>query len=254
MRKFDGVELLAIVGFSVVATLYLSGLVLGPPPASHGVDEDVLATITKRYGPKKFSQGPEEWLIRDFFKDKRNGVFLDVGAFDARNWSNTYALERDFGWSGIAIDAIAEFAPGYREFRPQSRFVVAFVGDRDVGEETLHLNPEDLSNSSASDQFTHLFTKTTVARQIRVRTLDGILEENKVGRIDLLSMDIELGEPVALAHFSIDRYRPKLAVVEAHSQTRQAILEYFARAGYVVVGRYLRADTRNLYFAPLGPA
>jgi hypothetical protein len=111
-----------------------------------------------------------------------------------------------------------------------------------------------LSNSSASDQCTHLFTKTTVARQVRVRTLDGILEESKVDRIDLLSMDIELGEPVALAHFSIDRYRPRLAVVEAHSQTRQAILEYFAHARYVVVGRYLRADTRNLYFAPLGPA
>jgi hypothetical protein len=136
MRNFDGVELLTIVGFSVVATLYLSGLILGRPAASRGVDEDVLATVTKRYGPDKFSQGPEEWLIRDFFKDKRNGVFLDVGAFDARNLSNTCALERDFGWSGIAIDAIAEFAPGYREFRPQSRFVVAFVGDRDVGEET----------------------------------------------------------------------------------------------------------------------
>ena len=94
MRKFDGVELLAIVGFSVVATLYLSGLVLGPPLARHGVDEDVLATVTKRYGPDKFSQGPEEWLIRDFFKDKRNGVFLDVGAFDARKTGSSAPLAR----------------------------------------------------------------------------------------------------------------------------------------------------------------
>jgi hypothetical protein len=96
----------------------------------------------------------------------------------------------------------------------------------------------------------YIFTNTTVARQVPVRTLDGILQETGTARIDLLSMDIELGEPLALHHFSIGNYRPRLAVVEAHGQTRQAILDYFAEAGYVVVGRYLRADPQNLYFAP----
>jgi len=250
MRKFDIVEVLAIVAFAAIVSFYVSGRLSRASSAPVLVDEDVLETVTKRYGTEKFSQGPEEWLIRDFFNDLRGGVFLDVGAYDARKFSNTYRLEHDLGWSGIAIDAIKEFGAGYQQFRPHSRFVVAFVADRDVGEETLHINPEDPATSSVSDAFTHLFTKTTVARQVPVRTLDGILQETGTARIDLLSMDIELGEPLALHHFSIGHYRPRLAVVEAHGQTRQAILDYFAEAGYVVVGRYLHADTQNLYFAP----
>ena len=36
------------------------------------------------------------------------------------------------------------------------------------------------------------------------------------------------------------------------SQLRQAFLDYFAKHRYTVLGRYLRADTQNLYFAPSG--
>jgi FkbM family methyltransferase len=249
--RFDLVELVAIVSFSLLA-LTVVGVparvtVLGPAL----VDDDVLAQAVQRYGSEKYSQGPEEWLIREFFKDRRDGVFLDVGSYDARKWSNTYRLEHDFGWSGVAIDAVQEFADGYRQFRPRTRFVVAFVGDRDTGTETLHVNLRDFATSSVDDSFTHRFTDKTVAREVPVRTLDAIVDEAQVTRIDLLSMDIELGEPVALSHFAIARHRPQLAVVEAHGQTRQAILDYFARANYVVVGRYLRADTQNLYFTPL---
>jgi hypothetical protein len=41
-----------------------------------------------------------------------------------------------------------------------------------------------------------------------------------------------------------------LVCIEAHPEVRQPILEYFARGGYVIVGKYLRADTHNLYFQP----
>ena len=63
-------------------------------------------------------------------------------------------------------------------------------------------------------------------------------------------MDIELWEPKALAGFDIDRFRPSLVCVEAHPEVRQQILDYFAAHGYAIVGKYLRADTQNLYFTP----
>jgi hypothetical protein len=44
-----------------------------------------------------------------------------------------------------------------------------------------------------------------------------------------------------------------LVCIEAHPEVRQEILDYFARNGYVVVGKYLRADIWNLYFTPLAP-
>jgi hypothetical protein len=73
-----------------------------------------------------------------------------------------------------------------------------------------------------------------------------------VSAFDFLSMDIELGEPQALAGFDIQRFKPALACVEAHPQVRQQILDYFAANHYSVVGKYLRVDPLNLWFMPAG--
>ena len=85
------------------------------------VDEDLPRILEERFGPERLSMGLEEWFIRDFLGDIRGGVFVDVGAWDPTKGSNTYRLERDFGWSGLAVDAIEEFAPKYKVIRPKSQ-------------------------------------------------------------------------------------------------------------------------------------
>jgi hypothetical protein len=65
-------------------------------------------------------------------------------------------------------------------------------------------------------------------------------------------MDIELWEPKALAGFDVERFRPALVCIEANAEVRQQIIDYFTRHDYAVLGRYLRADIWNLYFAPMG--
>jgi hypothetical protein len=85
---------------------------------------------------------------------------------------------------------------------------------------------------------------------VRTSRLDDILEENHLAIIDFLSIDVELHEPQVLRGFSIERFRPALVCVEAHPEVRQQILDYFAERQYHVVGKYLRADTENIWFAP----
>src|SRR5215216_2059385 len=46
-----------------------------------------------KYGPDHFSMGFEEWVVRDYFNDRRGGVFLDVGANHYKAQNNTYYLE-----------------------------------------------------------------------------------------------------------------------------------------------------------------
>src|SRR5262249_3219368 len=82
-------------------------------------------------------------------------------------------------------------------------------------------------------------------------TLDDILDRYSLRNIDFLTMDVELAEPRALNGFSIQRFRPRLVCVEAHPQVRHQILAYFARSGYVVAAKYLRADVNNLWFVPM---
>ena len=73
-------------------------------------------------GEKLYSEHDEELIIRDFFNDRRGGVFVDVGCYYYMRMSTTYYLEKHLGWSGIGVDALAEFAHGYIENRPNTRF------------------------------------------------------------------------------------------------------------------------------------
>ncbi|MBK5296201.1 MAG: FkbM family methyltransferase [Vicinamibacteria bacterium] len=156
-------------------------------------------------------------------------------------YSNSYRLERDLGWSGVAVDALEQFA------KP-------FVGDSDHGEATLHVDPEQALISSGDEGFTATFTSKAVPIQVRRRTLDSILREAGIQKVDFVSLDIELGEPAAPRAFNLAYYKPELLCIEAHAKSRQAILDIMARAGYVVVGRYLRVDEPNIYFMPLRPS
>lgn len=223
-----------------------------PPPFASADDERLDAQLRQQYGPTHSSLGVEEWIVRDFFHDRRGGVFADVGAWHWQIGSNTYFLEHNLGWTGLAVDASPAFADGWRQFRPGSRFVLAFVDDTDGELREFHEGANSLTSSgdrSVPEQFGGGDVGTT---RVSTARLDTLLERADIQRIDFLNMDIELSEPAALTGFSIARYGPALVCIEAHMPVRQAILNYFARAGYVVVGKYLRYDTSNLYFAPSG--
>jgi methyltransferase FkbM-like protein len=252
-RRLDLPEVLLVLALAVLVTAAIvrnrvSHATAAPPTVLEG---DVLTSLERRFGPARHSQGPEEWVAREFFNDRKSGVFLDVGAYRALEWSNTAALERDLNWSGVAIDAIEEFGAEYVKDRPHTRFVTAFVTDTDSDTSTIFFDPKEAAVSSSDPTFTRLFTGDAKPRQVRNRTLDSILMEAGITKIDYMSLDIELGEPAALRGLAIDRFLPRLVCVEAHAKTRQQIIDYFVRHGYTVVGRYLRIDPANLYFTPL---
>lgn len=198
------------------------------------------------------SNALEEAIIRDFFKDKPGGTFVDIGANHFKNASNTYYLETRLGWSGLAVDALDEFKDGWAKNRPKTKFFTAFIADKGDTEETIYVAKDAMQVSSSNRSFTEdeEGAKTT-PRKVPTLTLNQLLEREKVEHFDLLSMDIELAEPKALAGFDIEKYRPGLVCIEAHKSVRQAILDYFAAHHYVLVGRYLKVDPMNLYFEPL---
>ena len=40
-------------------------------------------------------------IIVDYFKGKKNGVFIEAGAWNGEDLSNTLKLEVEYGWSGL---------------------------------------------------------------------------------------------------------------------------------------------------------
>ena len=209
-----------------------------------------LQMFADRYGAARNSEHGEEWIIRDFFGDERGGVFVDIGANHYQRQSNTYYLEKALGWSGIAVEPQSKFAADYAAHRPKTTFVPMFVSDTANQEAILYVAKNDLLASATREIAESDGEGAAVPVRANSTTIDDILDRSGVTHIDFMSIDIELHEPQALKGFSIERFAPRLVCIEAHAPVRQQILNYFAAHGYVVVGRYLRADGENLWFAP----
>lgn len=203
----------------------------------------------RKYGPQRSSQFYEEWIIRDYFQDRRNGFFLDVGANHYKRDSTTYFLETGLGWTGIAVEPQTQFAADYAKYRPQTRFVALFASDV-ADTKVKFFIPKENRVASSNQEFAAQHGSGAAGTEVPTTTLNAVLDQAGVKRLDFLSMDIELAEPKALAGFDIERFQPALVCIEAHYEVRQQILDYFAAHNYIVVGKYLRADPHNIYFVP----
>jgi FkbM family methyltransferase len=212
-------------------------------------------SLVRKLGPRQYSQGFEELIIRDFLGDRRDGFFLDVGSSHYKDDSTTLLLEERFGWKGIAIDANADYRDGYVQFRPGTRFVSFFVSDvsDEVGELTIVESAP--KNSTGVPEQARQIREAAGAGGVRdvqvpTITLNALLAREKVAKVDFLSLDIEGYEPKALAGFDIERFRPDLACVEVKPPTEEAIEGYFAAHGYVEIPKYRGIDPSNRYYAP----
>jgi FkbM family methyltransferase len=198
---------------------------------------------------KRYSLYDEELIIRDFFQDRRDGFFVDVGCAWPVDANNTYYLEKHLGWTGIGIDALSDYAEGWRTQRPGSKFFAYLVTDRSDTQEAFFRSPNTgLSSTDPRLARGDLFGEALEPEEIRVPsiTLDDLLQREGVTKVDLLAMDIEGHELTALRGFDIERFRPELVVVEGQ---RRAVHRYFRQHGYELLDRYLPFDRVNRYYA-----
>jgi FkbM family methyltransferase len=197
-----------------------------------------------------YSQSKEELVIRNFFKDRRQGFFVDVGCASPIANSNTYYLEHHLGWTGIGVDALAEYAPAWKQKRPGSRFFAFLVSDHSDTVDTFYrselrgissVQKRNIAPGGDAVKWEEMKVPTT--------TLNKLLDQNGVTRIDFLNMDIEGHEPPALAGFDIDRFKPELVCIEAKPENREKIMKYFTDHRYRRLKRYIPYDEVNYYFA-----
>ncbi|MEM1206814.1 MAG: FkbM family methyltransferase [Acidobacteriota bacterium] len=206
----------------------------------------ILLTETKRY-----SQNDEELIIRDFFEDRRGGVFLDVGAGPWKHHSTTLYLEKHLGWTGISVDALKRYRRGYEKHRPGTRFEAYAVTDQSGGTIPFYVAGDVSSTDSTwKDRFRGTRDREPRVVEVPQITLNDLLDGLEVKKIDFLSMDIEGGEKKALAGFDIARFAPELVCIEMNeSEKAQALVPYFESHGYEMLTFYRAYDRVNRYFA-----
>ncbi len=160
--------------------------------------------------------GPEhqQRLVTAFFGEGYRGTFVDVGAADVQRNSQTYDLEQA-GWSGVLIEPRPDCAEQLRRERRSPVFEVACSSPAKAGTTmTLHLAG---GHSSLNDTFVVAGMTSKGEITVAVRTLDDVLTEaGLTAPIDLVSIDVEGHEPEVLAGFDLQRWRPRVLVIEDH--------------------------------------
>lgn len=190
-------------------------------------------------------------VIRHFFRGRRGGVFVDIGSAHYRDLSMTYFLEEEFGWSGVAVDALEQWAPGYAEHRPRTRFLNFIVTDHEGAKEPFYRLQGDIGSTALKERADMLekdWSRQVTEVLVPTTTMNALLERAAIEKIDFLSMDIEGAEPTALAGFDIERYRPELVGIEVFPENKEAILAYFDAHGYRRIDAYLERIKSDWYF------
>lgn len=50
----------------------------------------------------------QEHFVLDVLNEKENGFYVELGAFNSRQGSNTYHLETDYNWNGVSFELLED--------------------------------------------------------------------------------------------------------------------------------------------------
>jgi FkbM family methyltransferase len=180
-----------------------------------------------------YSQFGEDLWLGEYFADTPHGFYVDVGAYDPFNASNTLRLYRQ-GWRGINIEPDPAALARLQRFRP--RDINLGLAISDVSGEARFVRDGSFSRIHTSEQKT-----LSTGRQIAVRTrrLEEVLSEWTHGiAIDLLDVDCEGLDLTVLQSNDWDRFRPRNVLAESHLDPPSALDSYMSGVGYGRVGRF----------------
>ena len=194
---------------------------------------------------KFFSQvGQDRFLLENFFRGKRGGVFVDVGAYDGEQYSNTLFYERTMGWSGLCVEPLASAFAKLKAGRSaacENVCVADFEGDAEFLE-VDDVGPLEKMFSGLSTHFgpRHLkrleSTRDRVFRRVPVTTLSTLLDKHSLYHIDYCSIDTEGSEFAILSEVDFDRFHISLLTVEDISGDER-IPKLMTAKGYDVFAR-----------------
>ena len=140
-------------------------------------------------------------------------TFLEFGANDGLQQSNTYVLERDHGWSGVLVEPVLDFAAECARNRPLADVICAAVGRPERAGHLMQFDDQDLMTRQGSGR--HHAVAVTMSS-----LLDAMLD----GDVGLVVIDVEGFELDALAGLDLGRHRPEFMLIETSAPAEVASL------------------------------
>ena len=196
-----------------------------------------------------FSQWGEDVILWHFFRNRRNGFYVDVGAHHPYSLSNTAALHHFNGWSGINIEPDQRLFERFLIARPHDINLCCGV-DAENGFKEIAIFEDGAVNSFDKEavdiQITHAGKKLNEWRSVPIRTLKSILDEHLPAgqRVDVLNVDAEGWDLVVLQSNDWSLYKPEIILVEDHKMNlmhtdQNKTLGFLRDLGYRLVSQTL---------------
>jgi FkbM family methyltransferase len=173
----------------------------------------------------------EPKLLSEYFGTS-NFVFIDVGA-NFPETSISTALEMK-GWKGIVIEPQPECIKILRKYR-KCKIIQCACSSKKNKNKFMKLwkaGPQ----SSLNLDFISPKDRPNKFINVKVTTLNEILIQNKIKKIDLLSIDTEGTEIDVLDGLDFKKYAPKLILIEDHARDSEKH-NYLKNLGYKLFRR-----------------
>lgn len=162
---------------------------------------------------------------------KREGFFVEFGACDGIELSNTLLLEREYGWNGILAEPNPAWHPALQQNRrcmvsdlcvhstSGGRIPFQAVGNHPELSRIDKITPDDVHERNGSRRNHEIVDVETIS------LMDLLQRHNAPDMIDYLSVDTEGSEFEILSAFDFSRYSFRLITVEhaGEASKREAI-------------------------------
>jgi FkbM family methyltransferase len=185
---------------------------------------------------KSKSQLRQDLFVLGELRFKRNGFFVEFGATNGKDLSNTHLLEKEFGWQGI----LAEPARIWHQDLKRNRN--ASIDFECVWRETgksLDFNEGDIAEYSTIANFNSCDSHTESRRMGKTYSVNSVSLIDLLNRhdaprsIDYLSIDTEGSEFEILKAFDFDAYEISVITCEHNfTENRQDIYDLLISVGY----------------------
>jgi len=168
-------------------------------------------------------------LFQDLFvlfihNEKTNGTFLEFGATDGVELSNSFMLEEKFGWTGVLAEPSPQWHSKLFKNRPNTTILTDCIYsetgkklDFFVSKEGVLSTLEEFKNSDIASMPANTKARNASGYKCEVDTIslnDVISKYFDGSKIDYMSVDTEGSELLILKHFDFSKYAPKVVTVE----------------------------------------
>ena len=177
----------------------------------------------------------EDTAILNYFKDKKNGFYVDVGCYHPIHRNNTYLLHKQ-DWKGVNIDTSQFSIELFDYMRPKDLNYNCAISNKNEVIKLFYQKELSQLSTIERDQAESVFQGNVKEKEIQAFTLDEILNRDnyKNSKIDFLDVDVEGADLKVLEGLSFDKFKPELVCVEIHAEEikKSAIYNFLTEKNY----------------------